>query len=151
MSTELVLTRAGSAAARIEELIRTSSISIDAALYRFNNPRLAGALEAAAQRGVAVRLVLDRNKYEESRATQELFSKGLTPLRLAFGRRGPPSKMHHKFVIIDRSIVLTGSYNWTLESEEQNFESLLIDCSSKHAAQYQNEFDALWSEATPAA
>ncbi len=149
MRSELVLTRTGCAAARIEELLRASAISIDGALYRVNNSRLVSALEAAACRGVTVRLVLDRNKYEESRATQELFSNGLIPLRLAFGRRGPGSKMHHKFVVIDRNVVLTGSYNWTLESEEQNFENLLIDYGSKHAAQCQNEFDALWAEATP--
>jgi phosphatidylserine/phosphatidylglycerophosphate/cardiolipin synthase-like enzyme len=149
MSSELILTRSRSAAARIEELVRAASTSIDAALYRFNNPRLADALGEATRDGISVRVVLDRSKYEESGATRELFSSGSIPVRLAFGRRGPGSKMHHKFVIIDRNIVLTGSYNWTVESEEQNFESLLVDYGSLDVAQFQNEFEALWADASP--
>lgn len=148
MSSELVLTRTGSAAARIEDLIRTSAMSIDAALYRVNNPRLVAALEETVRRGVKVRLVTDRNKYEDSGKTQNLFRASSIPLRLVFGRRGRGTKMHHKFVIIDRSMVLTGSYNWTLESEEENFENLLIHNGPEWTAQYQSEFDALWSDGT---
>jgi len=146
---ELVLTRSQSAAARIEQLIRNSSRSVDAALYRFNNPRLAEALMDAARRRVTLRLVLDRNKYEESRSTREIFSGGTMPFRLSCGRQGPGSKMHHKFVILDGRAVLTGSYNWTLESEEQNYENLLIVREAEQVAVYQKEFEALWAEATP--
>ena len=67
-----------------------------------------------------VRLLVDGNKYKESRTTQELLSGAIIPFRLAFGRQGRGSKMHHKFVIMDRQAVLTGSYNWTHESESEN-------------------------------
>lgn len=146
---ELVLTRSQSAATRIEQLIRNSSESVDAALFRFNNPQLAEALVDVVRRGVRVRVVLDRNKYEESRSTREIFSRGALPFRLSCGRQGPGSKMHHKFVILDGRAVLTGSYNWTLESEEQNYENLLIVREAEQVAVYQKEFEALWAEATP--
>jgi phosphatidylserine/phosphatidylglycerophosphate/cardiolipin synthase-like enzyme len=150
MRAEIILTRADSAAEVIERLIEATTASVDAALYRFNHPRLACALEEAARRGVGVRLVLDRNKYEESRATQQLLSNGPIPFRLLYGRRGPGSKMHHKFAILDGRIALTGSYNWTLESEEENFENLLILREPEQLATYRKEFEALWADAAKA-
>ena len=34
--------------------------------------------------------------------------------------------MHHKFAILDGQTAITGSYNWTVESDEENFENLVI-------------------------
>jgi phosphatidylserine/phosphatidylglycerophosphate/cardiolipin synthase-like enzyme len=55
--------------------------------------------------------------------------------------------MHHKFALLDRRTVLIGSYNWTLESEEQNFEGLVVLSDPEAVAVYQSEFAALWNEA----
>ncbi|MGD0921127.1 MAG: phospholipase D-like domain-containing protein [Terriglobia bacterium] len=148
MDTEVILTRGSSVAEAIERLIRQATTSVDAALYRFNNPRLTRAIQEAIGRGVRVRLVLDRNKYEESRTTQELFADRRIPFRLLYGRQGPGTKMHHKFAILDDRTVLSGSYNWTLESEEQNYEGLLILCEPEQVKIFQREFEALWAEAT---
>ena len=150
MDTEVILTRGSSVAEAIERLIRQATTSVDAALYRFNNPRLARALREAIGRGLSVRLVLDRNKYEESRTAQELFADGRIPFRLLYGRQGAGTKMHHKFAVLDDRAVLTGSYNWTLESEEQNFEGLLILREPEQVEIFQREFEALWTEAVAA-
>jgi phosphatidylserine/phosphatidylglycerophosphate/cardiolipin synthase-like enzyme len=136
--------RGESVAEGITSLLRTTTRSIDAALYRLNHPRLARALEEAVERGVWVRLVVDGNKYNESRATQELLARAIIPFRLAYGRQGPGSKMHHKFVILDQQTVLTGSYNWTLESEDENYENLVMLDEAQPAEAFAREFEALW-------
>jgi phosphatidylserine/phosphatidylglycerophosphate/cardiolipin synthase-like enzyme len=147
MNSELFLTRTESAGEIIERLIGEAARSIDAALYRLNNPRLARALESAAERGVRVRVVLDRSKYKESRATRELLGSNRIPFRLSYGRQGNGSKMHHKFAVVDDRLALTGSYNWTLESEEQNFENLLILDDPQHLEAFRREFALLWEGA----
>ena len=146
MNAELLLTRSGSVAEAIERLIAATTISLDAALYRLNLPRLARALEDAAARGVRVRLVLDSNKYEETRATRELLANSVIPFRLRYGREGPGSKMHHKFAIFDGRTAITGSYNWTVESEEQNYENLIVLREAGLVEVLQGEFEALWEE-----
>lgn len=146
MSIEVVLARDGSIGYRIEELIRGASASIDAALYRFNNPRLAEALAAAAHRGVKIRIVLDRNKCGESRLSRGLLASSSIPLRALYGRQGAGTKMHHKFAIFDGQTAITGSYNWTLESEEQNYENLLVLRDEGKIRTFQEEFEALWEE-----
>ena len=131
----------------IVRLLGDASSSIEGALYRFNHPILAQALESAVERGVRVRILVDGNKYKESRSTQELLSGAIIPFRLSYGRRGKGSKMHHKFMVVDRQTVLTGSYNWTMESEEENHENLIIMRNADPAEVYLREFDALWTGA----
>jgi cardiolipin hydrolase len=147
MTGEVLLTRLASIAGAIERLVGEASTSLDLALYRFNSPRLARALENALHRGVRLRLVLDRSKYEEARSTREVLSNHHLPFRLSSGRQGPRSKMHHKFAILDRQIVFTGSYNWTSESEEANFENLVVLREPQPVEDYRREFERLWEEA----
>ncbi len=144
MVTEVFMAREGSVADVVERMIERTTRSLDAALYRFDNSRLARALEKAVQRGVRIRLVVDRNKYEETAATRELLAKGCLPFRLLYGRQGRGSKMHHKFSILDNHTVVAGSYNWTLESEEQNYDHLLVLRDPELLGAYRREFEALW-------
>ena len=149
MSVEALFTRRQSVAETIERLIEAASTSFDAALYRCDSERLAHALDEASRRGVRVRLVLDRGKYEESPAVQQLLSRDRFPFRLSRGRNDAPSKMHHKFALLDEMLLLTGSYNWTRESEEQNYDNLLIVREPEVIKAYRREFEALWADAQP--
>src|SRR5208337_5540759 len=97
MKMEVRFSRSVSVAEVILRLLRLTSRTIDAALYRLNNPALVAALHEAVKRGVHVRLLVDGNKYKESHATQELLAGASVPFRLGYGRNGRGSKMHHKF------------------------------------------------------
>jgi mitochondrial cardiolipin hydrolase len=147
MSNEVILTRGHSVAEEIERLVSAARTSVDAALYRLNNPYLARVLAEAAGRGVRLRVVLDRGKYEETTSTREILTEARLPFRLSYGRLGRGSKMHHKFAILDDALVLTGSYNWTIESEKENFDNLLVLRDPPELALYRQEFEALWKDA----
>jgi phosphatidylserine/phosphatidylglycerophosphate/cardiolipin synthase-like enzyme len=147
MTPPVSFSRNCSVAELIGRLIQSTEVTLDAALYRFNNPQLAGALAQAARRGVSIRLVLDRGKYHSDPVTQRLLQAGPIPFRLLAGRPGPESKMHHKFAILDGRAAITGSYNWTLESEEENYENLLVLHGLEQLAAYRREFELLWEEA----
>ena len=147
MSIEALFTRERSVAEAIEGLIANTKTSFDAALYRFNGRRIARALEEAGKREVQIRLVIDEGKYEESQSTQDLLSKGRFPFRLSRGRGNSNSKMHHKFALLDDSLVLTGSYNWTRESEEENYDNLVVLGDPEVIKVYRQEFDLLWKDA----
>jgi phosphohistidine phosphatase len=123
---------------------------VEAALHQINNPRLVRALEEVSQRGVRVRLLLDRTKYEESVATFPTSPNGQIAVRLLNGRLGPASRMHHKFALLDRHTAVTGSYNWTVGSDEQNYENLVILQGRNEVEAYQREFATLWREGTQA-
>jgi len=127
--------------------MRTAKISVDAALYRLSHPRLARALFDAARRGAKVHIILDRRKYELTPATRNLLANLQLPIRLTSGRQGRYAKMHHKFAILDGRVAIAGSYNWTTESEEQNYENLIILRDPEQVKRFVREFKALWSAA----
>lgn len=143
-------TRSASIASEIERCLRGATVSVDAALYRMNHPALAKALAGAMKRGVHVRIVLDRGKFQESDATRKLLLETGLPYRLSCGRKKRESKMHHKFAIVDHGILLTGSYNWTLESEEGNYENLVVLSEPALVEAYAREFETLWNESSRA-
>lgn len=144
---DVVFARTGSIADAIESLIRAGEESIGVALYSFNNQRLAGSLFDAERRGLRVRLVVDHTKYKDSPPTRELLADSPFPVRLSYGRDGERSKMHHKFLLVDDKVVLTGSYNWTVASEEENYENLLILREPRLVDLYGQEFEVIWEKA----
>jgi mitochondrial cardiolipin hydrolase len=143
---EVLFTRTGSIAEAIETLLGAATTSIEAALYGFSSQRLANALEEAQARRLRLRLVVDGNKYQETSGCQRLLAERKLPFRLAFGRDGEGSKMHHKFALLDRKLVLTGSYNWTAASEDKNYDNLLILRTPDLVEAYRSEFAALWEK-----
>ena len=145
MPVQALFTRSDAVGKTIEGLVRAARTSVDAALYRLSHVRLAGALHGAAQRGVKVRVILDRQKYELTPATQRLLARLKIQYRLMSGRRGRYAKMHHKIAILDGHTALTGSYNWTRESEENNFENLMIIRDPNQVRRFVREFEALWA------
>ena len=56
-----------------------------------------------------------------------------------------PDLMHHKVMVIDGRIVVTGSYNWTWSAEKNNDENILVVEDPEAAAIYEREFQRLWS------
>lgn len=52
--------------------------------------------------------------------------------------------MHHKFVIIDDDILITGSANWTMQALFGNTENIIITNHSVLVKRFVDEFKKLW-------
>ena len=54
--------------------------------------------------------------------------------------------MHNKFVIVDSDILITGSFNWTVQAAANNQVLLVVLSDSYFIEKYRTEFDRLWKE-----
>lgn len=142
--TRILFSRSGSIADFIERSVLGANHSVDAALYRLDLPRLSRALLEARRRTLHLRLVFDWGKYHQTPELRETLASHQLPFRLSGGRRDGASKMHHKFVVIDGRMALTGSYNWTKESELENYENLVVLSEPRLVEAYVREFESLW-------
>lgn len=52
--------------------------------------------------------------------------------------------MHHKFAVVDQSLVVTGSFNWTTQAVNYNQENILFFENKDIAKKYTEEFNRLW-------
>jgi phospholipase D len=106
----------------IEETIAKAQNTILAQAYAFTSLPIADALIKAHQRGVVVRILVDRSQLD-SKYTQirHVAEQGIF---VAVDR--VPGIAHNKVMIIDDRYVLTGSFNWTKAAETINAENLLL-------------------------
>ena len=136
----------------VRELAQARS-EILVAVYAFTSDDLAWALSKARQRGVKVQVVLDQEFDAGNGSSKGTFLKqqGIS-VRRASGlntgnRERGPGLMHQKFAVIDRRVVLTGSYNWTASADNINDENLLIFRDAGPLAEdYRKEFFRLWEK-----
>jgi phosphatidylserine/phosphatidylglycerophosphate/cardiolipin synthase-like enzyme len=123
---------------RLASAIERARVSVDAAIYDLNLWSIRDALLAAHRKGVEVRLVTESDNLDEQEL-QELKEAGIDVL----GDRHE-GLMHHKFVIIDRSEVWTGSLNFTTGGSYLNNNNLICIRSSKLAEDYTQEFEQMF-------
>ena len=90
--------------------------------YSFTSEPLTMALIEAKKRGVHVEVLLDHSNEKEKYSDLHLFLEhGLPPL---IDANHPIA--HNKVMIIDKKTIVTGSYNFTNQAENENAENMLI-------------------------
>lgn len=128
---------------RILALLDGCQKELDVAMFAFTDNRLADAVIRCHQRGVQVRMVVDDVQAEgEGADAKRLALAGLAVRH--DGRDG--GHMHHKFAAIDRAMVLTGSFNWTVRASQKNREHIVVIHDKAVAFTFKQEFEKLWHE-----
>ena len=141
----LITSPDGNAEDRIVELIGAANRSIDVEMYSFTNLDIANALIEAKKKGVYVRVILDYTQSGIESSKQIILSSGGIDIKKA------PSNFkitHSKVMIIDGTIVLIGSHNWSLNAMFYNRELSIVINSSSLAAQLEEIFDSDWSKSS---
>lgn len=118
---------------------------MDIAMYSLTDRDIRLELKLAALNGVKLRLYLERtNIHEEEHGApslQEICKAGNVEIRV----EEPPSyHMNHKFAVINGQLAITGSYNWTNNADERNWENLLLIRNEDIVKEYSNEFNYMW-------
>ncbi len=110
------------------------------AMYSFTLDSIADALIRAKNRGVDVKVVMEKSQVGKGFEYERLKSAGIN-VKLDKN----PDYMHNKFAIIDGKMITTGSFNWSKHADTKNDENLLIVYSQELARKYEEEFSELWS------
>ncbi|RLU22484.1 hypothetical protein DMN91_004762 [Ooceraea biroi] len=108
---------------KLVQYLDSATETLDVCMYFFTCPLLATAIVRAHKRGVLVRMVVDESmaRNGDSQATKRFYHNGIKPKMKQLD-----TLMHHKFAIIDKALLITGSVNWTMSAFFGNFESLFV-------------------------
>jgi phosphatidylserine/phosphatidylglycerophosphate/cardiolipin synthase-like enzyme len=111
----------GGAQAGLVAAIGRARKSLLVQAYSFTSGPVEEALKAAHDRGVDVRVILDRSQRNERSGMGFLIRAGIPtwidPVHAI---------AHNKVMVVDGRTVVTGSFNYTRAAEERNAENLLI-------------------------
>jgi phosphatidylserine/phosphatidylglycerophosphate/cardiolipin synthase-like enzyme len=147
----------------IATAIAGTKTNVDMALFVYSDEFISTILEERQQGKVQIRaLVEPQFAYRDYSSTLDMWGlqstqdckKGKSsawkqPIKTV----GIPNlvsgdTLHHKFAILDRNLILTGSHNWTKAANHTNDEVLIVIQNEIVAAHFQREFDRLYQDVT---
>jgi competence ComEA-like helix-hairpin-helix protein len=147
----------------ISNTLLNSTKQVDLALFVFSEQNIANFLESDRQKGVQIRLLVDRDfAYRPYSDALDLmgvaipfncqYEVGNHPWQSPINTVGVPilppgDLLHHKFGVIDGETVITGSHNWSAAANYNNDETLLIIRNPTVAAHFEREFEKLYGKA----
>ena len=106
--------------------------------YSFTSAPIAKALVQARDRGVDVRVILDRRETGAKYTSADFMAHA----RIVTLLDGAHAIAHNKVMIIDGEAVITGSFNFTTAAEQRNAENLLVIRDKVLAARYTTNWQA---------
>jgi len=117
--------------------------SILVATYSFTSKPVSEALLDAHKRGVRVAVVADHKGNSGRYTAVNFLANHGVPVRL----NGNYAIMHHKFMVIDGTVIQLGSFNYSAAAVDKNAENVLLlrDVPSI-ALRFTEEWKRLWDE-----
>jgi phosphatidylserine/phosphatidylglycerophosphate/cardiolipin synthase-like enzyme len=123
--------------AALVQALDSAQYSIHMAMYHLDLWSVRDALIGAHRRGVVVQVVTESDHLDEP----EIHSLENAGIEVLGDRR--PGIMHHKFIIIDRQEVWTGSMNLTINGVYRNDNNIIRIQSKEVAEDYWQEFEEM--------
>ena len=104
--------------------------------YIFTSEPIAKALLGAHKRGMNVFVILDKSQKKDGYSPAAFFANQGIPAYIDSSH----ARAHDKVMIIDKEIVITGSFNFSKAAETQNSENVLIIQSPELASLYRENW-----------
>lgn len=104
--------------------IESSTKSIKLAVSWFTNARIFDSLLVKLKKNIDVELVINDNEINNNSNSYDYNKLIKSGCKLYFVNK--KYFMHHKFMIIDEIVLVTGSYNFTEQAEKVNRENVLV-------------------------
>ena len=112
--------------------------------FSFTSNDLGAIVREKAEAGLTIAGVMDEEQISSNQGTEyDPFKQADLDVRID----GNAGQMHHKVFVIDESIVVLGSYNFSQAAETRNDENLIIIYNQAIAQQFMQEFQRVWEAA----
>eukprot|EP00741_Cyanophora_paradoxa_P012912 tig00020629_g12468.t1 len=116
--------------------------TMDICVFTITDDKISNRILDAHRRGVRVRIITDNDKSADRGSDIERLADAGIPIKVD----KTAAHMHNKFAVLDNSILLNGSFNWTVSAARDNNENIVITDNERIVAQFAREFDALWAK-----
>lgn len=129
----------GDCAKHIVNQIKKAHYSIKVLAYAFNNHYIARELIKAHNRGIDVEIIADASQLERNGSDIPAIANAGVKCYKAYQYH--QGVLHDKVIIIDDSVVITGSFNYTFSAEKNNAENVIILNAPLVAKKYDQHFN----------
>jgi phosphatidylserine/phosphatidylglycerophosphate/cardiolipin synthase-like enzyme len=128
--------------------IGRAELSIDMAAYVLSDPRIIEALTDAAERGVLIRLYLDKSQFAEHGPTRGGLIEALLAHPNVVARvKGEGVLMHLKAYAVDGAVLRTGSGNFSRSGLASQDNDAVFITDSAVVDAFEGNFERIWARA----
>lgn len=128
----------------VTKVLLTSKRSVEIAVAWINFQDYMNIFIVLLQKKIKVKIAVNddiiNRKYSEN--INHLISLGAEVKFISMPT--PKNYMHHKFCIIDNELFMSGSFNWTKNANDNNYEDLIVSHDKQFLRGYISEFKAVW-------
>ena len=128
----------------IVPIVKSATRSIRFLTFSYTDFPLADAMSQRWKAGVDVAGVFEKVGSETEASELRTLMCRSVPVK----QDGNSGFLHHKVIVVDERIVITGSMNFSTNAEESNDENVIIIDNADIARLYLQEFDRVWKLAT---
>src|SRR5215207_6465174 len=125
----------------IVPIVKSATQSIRFLTFSFTDFPLADAMSERSKAGVDVAGVFEKVGSETDASELKTLMCRNVPVK----QDGNPGFLHHKVIVVDEWIVITGSMNYSANAEESNDENVIIIDNAEIARLYLQEFERVWN------
>ena len=126
----------------IQSCLRRAKSSVDICVFTITDNEITEVIAQTHERKIQVRIITDDDKSSDRGSDIDRLEQLGIPIKKDSTRY----HMHHKYAVFDRSILLSGSYNWTRGAADYNQENISVTDDSRLVVPYIREFERLWSQ-----
>lgn len=127
---------------KIVRLIENAQKWVYILSYTFTSEKIKDALIRAQNRGVAIKIILDKNQANSQYSQYQDLKDAQISVKLL----GSENRLMHNKVLIIDNMVETGSYNLTKSANKDNCENSLILKENNILEKFLNYFNSLWQQ-----
>lgn len=118
---------------KIVNEIKKAEKTIHVQAYSFTSSPIAKAITEAKERGVDVKVILDKSQFNDKQYSSSTY---LMNNDIPTWSDDKVRIAHNKVMIIDKATVITGSFNFTKAAQNKNAENIVIIEDKEIARQY---------------
>eukprot|EP00899_Mesostigma_viride_P012869 jgi/Mesvir1/21583/Mv04022-RA.1 len=122
--------------------IKRAKTSLDICVFTITCDEISDTVIAAHKRNVQVRVITDDAQSSTKGSDIQRMIQSGVPVRFD----NTPAHMHNKFAVIDKNLLLTGSFNWTRAAVTDNRENVIATDDPLLVGAFMGEFNRLWGE-----
>lgn len=119
--------------------LRAAISSVKICVFTISENDISDEILSAHKRGIGVKILTDNDKSLDRGSDIEMLHNNNVSVRMD----RTEYHMHHKFCIVDKKTLITGSYNWTRSASERNQENIIVTQNPLLVKSFLSEFDKL--------
>ena len=135
---EVYFSPRGGCTEAVVESLQAANETVLVQAYSFTSVPIAKALVDAHKRGVKVQVILDKSQRTEKYSSATFLNNAGIPTFIDAAH----AIAHNKVMVIDGTMIITGSFNFTKAAEENNAENLLVIRDAPLAEKYAANWEA---------